>query len=53
MYEVRDEGMTAMTTLHDNAPQTSQMPRFVDGMVNIQELILTIAESAINEIMDA
>lgn len=34
------------TTSHD-------MPRFDDGMVNIQELIRIMAESLVNEIMDA
>lgn len=42
-----------MDSLEHGAPNGCEMPRFDDGMVNIQELIRIMAESLINEIMDA
>lgn len=42
-----------MDTLHDNQNVLPEIPRFDDGMVNIQELIRAMAESIVNEIMDA
>lgn len=45
--------MTAMNTLQHDEQTAMEMPRFEDGMVNIQELIRIMAESLVNEIMDA
>ena len=45
--------MTAMNTLHDTATDGIEMPRLDDGMVDVRELVLTIAESVVNEVMDA
>ena len=46
--------MTAMTSLEQvQAPQTAALPRFDDGMVNLQELVRTLAEVLVNQIMDA
>lgn len=45
--------MTAMNTLAAIGPDLPEMPRFDDGMVNIRELIRTMAEAFVNEIMDA
>lgn len=46
--------MAAMNSLKQSrAPLVHEMPRFDDGMVNIQELIRIMAESIVNEIMDA
>lgn len=42
-----------MDSLEQHAATNHGMPRFDDGMVNIQELIRIMAESLINEIMDA
>lgn len=42
-----------MDSLEHGIPKVYEMPRFDDGMVNIQELIRIMAESIINEIMDA
>lgn len=42
-----------MDTLHDTASNMTEMPRFDDGMVNLSELIRMMAESLVNEIMDA
>ena len=42
-----------MDSLEQQAGATGEMPRFDDGMVNIQELIRIMAESLVNEIMDA
>ena len=42
-----------MDTLHDNGTILPEIPRFDDGMVNVQELIRAMAESIVNEIMDA
>lgn len=45
--------MTAMTILDHPEMFVPEMPRFDDGMINITELIRTLAESVVNEIMDA
>ena len=45
--------MTAMDTLPVSGADAPQMPRFDDGMVNMQELFRAMAESLVNEIMDA
>lgn len=45
--------MATMDSLEQQAGITGEMPRFDDGMVNIQELIRIMAESLVNEIMDA
>lgn len=42
-----------MDTLQHNGLPTPEMPRFDDGMINIQELIRIMAESLVNEVMDA
>ena len=42
-----------MDSLDQRAPECAEIPRFDDGMVNIQELIRIMAESLVNEIMDA
>lgn len=42
-----------MTSLEHGSPVLPEMPRFDDGMVDIQELIRIMAESLVNEIMDA
>ncbi len=42
-----------MDSLEHGAPKVYEIPRFDDGMVNIQELIRIMAESLVNEIMDA
>ena len=42
-----------MKILGQNGQPAPEMPRFDDGMVNIGELIRTMAESLVNEIMDA
>ncbi len=42
-----------MKILDQNEQAAPEMPRFDDGMVNIGELIRTMAESLVNEIMDA
>lgn len=42
-----------MNTLAAIGPDLPEMPRFDDGMVNIRELIRTMAEALVNEIMDA
>lgn len=42
-----------MDGLGQKAPATDEVPRFDDGMINIQELIRIVAESLVNEIMDA
>lgn len=42
-----------MDSLEQRAPERAEIPRFDDGMVNIQELIRIMAEALINEIMDA
>lgn len=45
--------MTAMDTLPALQGPMPEIPRFDDGMVNIQELIRIMAESLVNEVMDA
>lgn len=46
--------MTAMTILDQaQAPEADALPRFDDGMVNIQELVRTLAEVLVNQVMDA
>lgn len=47
------KAMAAMDSLDQRAPECAEIPRFDDGMVNIQELIRIMAESLVNEIMDA
>ena len=42
-----------MDTLPVSGADAPQMPRFDDGMVNMQELFRAMAESLVNEIMDA
>lgn len=45
--------MTAMDTLAAIGADAPEIPRFDDGMVNINELVRTLAEALVNEIMDA
>lgn len=45
--------MTAMDTLAAIGAGAPEIPRFDDGMVNINELVRTLAEAIVNEIMDA
>ena len=45
--------MTAMDTLAAIGAGAPEIPRFDDGMVNINELVGTLAEALVNEIMDA
>jgi putative transposase len=45
--------MTAMKSLEQGGPVVPEIPRFDDGMVNLQELIRMMAEALVNEIMDA
>lgn len=42
-----------MSTLQHEQTDTLEIPRYDDGMMNLQELIRIMAESVINEIMDA
>lgn len=42
-----------MDTIHEMTADAALMPRFDDGMVNMTELIRGMAESLVNEIMDA
>ena len=42
-----------MDKIHEIAGEGALMPRFDDGMVNMSELIRVMAESLVNEIMDA
>ena len=42
-----------MDSLEHGAAEALQIPRFDDGMVNIQELLRVVAEALVNEIMDA
>lgn len=42
-----------MDTIHEMTADAALMPRFDDGMVNMTELIRVMAESLVNEIMDA
>lgn len=39
--------MAAMDSLDQRAPECAEIPRFDDGMVNIQELIRIMAESLV------
>lgn len=41
-----------MDSLDQRSIQAREMPRFDDGMANLQELIRIMAESLVNEIMD-
>lgn len=45
--------MTAMDTLAAIGADAPEIPRFDDGVVNINELVRTLAEAIVNEIMDA
>lgn len=45
--------MTATDALQQNGAAVPEMPRFADGMANLQELIRMTAEAVTNEIMDA
>ena len=46
--------MTAMQSVDEaQAPEAAALPRFDDGMVNLQELVRTLAEVLVNQIMDA
>ena len=40
-----------MNSLEQHSDQTYEMPRFDDGMINIQELIRIMTESIVNEII--
>lgn len=51
MFEMK--GMAAMDSLRQQTTISHDVPRFDDGMVNIQELIRIMAESIVNEVMDA
>lgn len=42
-----------MDSVEHGLPTSTEIPRFDDGMVNIQELIRIMAESIVNEIMDS
>lgn len=42
-----------MDNIHEIASDGAEMPRFDDGMVNLSELLRIIAESLVNEIVDA
>ncbi|BCS56143.1 hypothetical protein ADLECEL_00280 [Adlercreutzia equolifaciens subsp. celatus] len=42
-----------MESVEHGLPTATEIPRFDDGMVNIQELIRIMAEALVNEIMDA
>jgi putative transposase len=45
--------MAAMESLEQMGLVVSEIPRFDDGMVNLQELIRLMAEALVNEVMDA
>lgn len=45
--------MTAMDTLAAVGVGAPEIPRFDDGMANVNELVRTLAEALVNEIMDA
>ena len=45
--------MTATGTLAAIGADAPEIPRFDDGMVNINELVRALAEALVNEIMDA
>lgn len=42
-----------MDTIHETGPTVPEMPRFDDGMVNISEPMRILAQSIVNEVMDA
>ena len=42
-----------MDNIHEIAIDGAEMPRFDDGMVNLSELLRIMAESLVNEIVDA
>ena len=42
-----------MDNIHEIASDVAEMPRFDDGMVNLSELLRIMAESLVNEIVDA
>lgn len=42
-----------MNTLNELVADGNQIPRFDDGMVNMQKLIRTMAEALVNEIISA
>ena len=42
-----------MESVEHGLPAATEIPRFDDGMVNVQELIRIMAEALVNEIMDA
>ena len=42
-----------MEIISEAAMAAMRMPRFEDGCINLQELIRQLAESVVNEIMDA
>lgn len=45
--------MAAMDSSDQRAPERAEIPRFDGGMANIQEPIRVMAESLVNEVMDA
>lgn len=45
--------MATMDSVEQRAARIPEIPRFDDGMINLQELIRVMAESLVNEIMDA
>ena len=46
--------MTAMSSIADvTIAEQATMPRFVDGFINLQEVLRQLAESIVNEIMSA
>ena len=45
--------MIAMESLGQTGAAMPEIPRFGDGMVNLQELISLMTEALVNEIMDA
>lgn len=50
---IQRKTMTAMDTLAAIGAGAPEILRFDDGMVNINELVRTLAEALVNEIMDA
>lgn len=47
------KGDDLMDSLEHGAAAAAQIPRFDNGMVNIQELLRAMVEALVNEIMDA
>lgn len=45
--QIQQKGDDLMNSLEQQSIQTSEMPRFDDGMINIQELIRIMAESVV------